>query len=752
MPSGFLRRMGSFVRLACFVAAVSAGSVHGTAGNARAIDLDAASTVPIRVKTSEKIVYDRDADEVSLMGNVVIERDDLHLSADMIRLWPSTDTALADGNVVATSGRDRFTGNRLELDLESETGVLFGGTLFLEQNNYHIQAEKIIKSGKDSYSAQDVVVTTCDGESRAWEVEGKELDITIGGYGTVNHALFRVKDVPVFYFPFMTFPVRLERQSGLLAPGLEFSERKGIRITQPYFWAISDSADMTVYADYMSLRGVKPGIEYRYFMSADDKGVAMFDFLDDRKVDDGSGTSSSDWGYPDDRYLRPNSERYWFRMKHDQDFGPSNLMLDLDWVSDQDYLYDFKSGYSGYTESKDLFEDVFSRSLEDYNDPIRKNRFAFSNQWPGYSLNAEALWWDDVIARRHEDSDETVQSLPAVYFERYKQPLLGTRLYAAFQTQSAYFYRKDGTRGARVDLYPRLYLPVRLGRMLSVEPSLGARETLWQIDRFEDDARDLKRNRHRDLYDFKLDLSSEIYNVFKPDWGEIGGLKHSAKFRVEYTYTPTLDQESYPYFDGVDRIEGENLITYSVVNTVTTRRGEPGSVSYHQAVRFELSQSFDVGRERAGDPEPFSPIEGDLQLDLGNWCKLRGDAAWSLYDNEFIYHNISYGFSNRRGDRLALQHRYSKSLWETVRGAVTLKLTDRIWISSEYERNLKDDLEIGKSFGVAYRAQCWSLETRYEEEENDRSIGFMVTLYGLGEMGGSSRRREEVPSWARNGF
>ena len=724
--------MGSFFQIAVFVA----GGVLGIVGNAPGIDLDLEGAAAIPTQgTAEKIVIDMASEEVTAIGGVTIDQEGLHLSADTIQVNDATNTAIAVGNVRATMEEGSFSGDRVEMDLENETGAFYGGTLFREQNNYHIQAEKIEKVGPDSYRAEDVIVTTCDGESPDWEIGGKKLDITIEGYGTLSHAVFKVKEVPVFYFPYMVFPVKLERQSGLLAPSLGYSDRKGFQYNQPYFWAISDSSDATIYADYMSRRGVKPGIEYRYFLSDDDKGVALFDFLDDRKVDDGTGTTSQDWGYPDDGYLRPNSDRYWLRMKHDQVYGQSSLRLDLDVVSDQDYLYDFKSGYSGYTATEELFEDVFSRSLDDYNDPVRKNSLGFSTQWPGYSLNAEALWWDDVIARSQEETDDTVQSLPAVYFQRYKQPLLGTGLYAGFETQAGYYYRQDGERGGRIDLYPRLYMPFRLGRVLSVEPSVGGRETLWQIERFEDDAQDPERTRHRELYDFKLDLSSDIYNVFKPSWGEIDRLKHAVRFQVEYDYTPALDQDSYPYFNGLDRIDGENLVTYSVVNTFTTRRGDAGSYQYLQAVRFEVSQSYDVAKKRAGNLEPLTPIKGDLQIDFGNWFRLWGDAAWSVYDSEFVSHNISYRFSNNRGDQLELQHRYTASELETIRAALTLKVSDRFRLLSEYERNLKDDIEIGRGLTAEYRAQCWSLETSYKEEENDRSIGFMVSFYGLGEMG-----------------
>ncbi len=711
---------------------------------------------PTKVTASEEIVYDKTADSVEATGGVTIDRDALHLTADTVHFNASTQDATADGDVRMNMDGDNFSGNRLNFNLDNQTGAFYDGTLFLKDNNMHIKAGEIKKYGADSIFAQDVLITTCDGASPAWEIAGKKLDITVGGYGTMSNALFKVKRVPVFYFPFLVFPVNLPRQSGLLSPYFDYSQRRGLEYSQPFYWAINDSSDATFYLNHMALRGEKLGAEYRYFLSDTDKGVAMFDFLKDKKVDDGTGTTSKDWGYGGYPF-RQNSDRYWFRMKQDQEFGDqSSLMLDLDIVSDQDYLHEFRRDVSGYQDSDNLFLGLFNRQLDDYNDQVRKNRLAFTTQWPGYSLNAEALWWDNVIARTQNETDSTVQSLPVVSFDGYRQPLFGTLLYGDFETQAAYLYRKDGIRGERIDLYPRLYLPRRLGRVLSVEPSVGARETLWQISDDDGSQQDTVSSQHRELYDFKLDLSSEIYHVFRPDWAQIDALKHNMRFQVDYDYTPTLGQEDYPYFDGLDRIDGENLITYSIVNTFTSRRGAENGYQYSQVARLELSQSYDLNKERNGDPEPFNPVEGYLQLDFGKWCYLEADAEWSTYSGEFASHNIAYRFSDERGDLLSLQHRYTASLLETLMVSATLKLTDGIWLFPKYEKNLKTYKMVSRGLDLIYRAQCWSVETRYEEEyDNDQvdwHVGLTFTLYGLGGMGSGALHNEGLPSWANGGF
>jgi LPS-assembly protein len=94
---------------------------------------------------------------------------------------------------------------------------------------------------------------------------------------------------------------------------------------------------------------------------------------------------------PDDQYLRPNKDRYWFRMKHDQEL-PSGFSgrLDLDIVSDQDYLNEFKKGYSGFDETKKYFLSEFGREIDDYNDPVRVNRLNIFKNWNLYSLKCRS--------------------------------------------------------------------------------------------------------------------------------------------------------------------------------------------------------------------------------------------------------------------------------------------------------------------------------------------------------------------------
>jgi len=741
--------------------------------------------------TADEIKYDEKDDLYIAEGAVVITKDEKRITADSVRFDHKAMKVLAVGNVIITTGEDILSGNRVELDLKTETGSIHDGTLFLKENHFYIRGAKIQKTGESTYTAENVSISTCDGQAPDWKITGRNLQVTIEGYGTLTHAALWAKKLPVLYTPYLVFPVKLKRQSGFLPPQIGFSDRKGFEYIQPYFWAISDSTDATFYLHHMDERGEKIGAEYRYILKNLSMGTAMYDFLDDRKIDDGSldGTgesSSKKWGYEDDNILRSNSDRYWFRMKHDQNL-PYNFTakLDLDIVSDQDYLTEFKTGHTGYEDTNKYFIDTYGRGLDDYNDQTRVNQVNFNRLWSSFSLNADTRWTDNVINRRWNETDDTLQELPSINFSALKQPLSTSPFFFDLNSSYTHFYREYGTKGHRADVYPRFYLPYKFKNYFTLEPSAGMRGTSWYISEYESSTFIADRFSSRDIYDIKLDLASNIYNVFDISSEHIDKIKHSIQPQIVYDYIPYLNQNNYPSFDSIDRIAETNLITYSITNLFTSRskvdrtqKKEPQNsqsnakasmtelknniketeetesiradnmpvFKYHQFSRLKLQQSYDINKENEGDPEPFSPISGELDWVLSNFFSLQADASWTQYRSEFLTHNIAASFSDSRGDRLFVEHRYAQAQSETIYTDLRVNLTHGFSAYSDYERNILDGKKIKSSLGVIYTAQCWSLNVRYTDEEADRKFEFIISLRGLGEAGTSIAGRSiETP-------
>lgn len=708
--------------------------------------------------SADTVRYDEKEDVYIAEGNVVVTKENKRLTADFVRFDQKSMKALAEGHVIVTAGEDILSGSRVEMNLNTQTGTIYDGTVFLKQNHFYIHGAEIHKTGEATYTAQDVSVTTCDGPAPAWKITARDLQVTIEGYGTVTHAALWARRLPLLYTPILVFPVRLKRQSGFLPPEMGNSDRKGIEYNQPFFWAISDSTDATFYGRYMQERGEMLGAEYRYILSGLSKGTAMYDFLDDRKVDNGIGDSSTKWGYPGDGFLRPNSDRYWFRMKNDQalPLGFSG-QLDLDIVSDQDYLTEFRSGYTGFDATNAYFLKTFGRGLDDYNDYVRTNRLNLNRIWANYNLNIGARWNDNVVYRRQKLTTPPLQQLPYGELNAPRQPIAGGPFFYSLESSYDYFYREEGTTGHRTDIYPRLYFPYRYRHYFSFEPSVGLRGTAWHTD--EEDSVTRDRDYFRGIYDFRADLTSDIYRVYQVNWRDTDRIKHTLQPQIVWEYTPHQDQSEYPLFDSLDRIPEQNLLTYSLTNFFTSRSQSKGTLlpaakdrsstprySYQQFARLKLVQSYDIKKAWNNEPEPFSPIQGELEFVFNRYFALQADAGWSQYTADFTSHNVAASFADTRGDRLYVEHRYTQGEVESIYTDLLLQLTAGISAYASYESDLLNDKRIKSTVGGIYKAQCWSFDLRYTDEQDDRSFEFTISLYGLGEVGTSlGMRTIETP-------
>jgi LPS-assembly protein len=310
-------------------------------------------------------------------------------------------------------------------------------------------------------------------------------------------------------------------------------------------------------------------------------------------------------------------------------------------------------------------------------------------------------------------------------------------------------------------VHPRLYLPLRYKHYFTFEPSLGVRETAWRINEDENTSTENDWKLHRELYDVTLDLSTELFHIYHINGKGIDKIKHSIRPQIVYNYIPDdPDLSLYPNFEEeIDRIEKKNWVTYSITNTFTSKSkkytlkrdkyqkseyNEPSYI-YREFCRFKFEQSYDINEAKEGNPEnwankeekrPFSPIYGELELAPGNYFSMQADAKWCQYESDFLSHNVAINISDKRGDNLFVEYRYTEE--DSIKSLYTdflVKISDRLSAYSSYERNIYDRKTMKSSFGFLYNAQCWSIKLGYTHEENDHRYTFMINLHGLGGFG-----------------
>ncbi len=693
--------------------------------------------------SAKTVTFDQKRDLYIAQDNVVITGGQTRLEADYVEFSNKTKDTFARGNVLLISGEDSISCNAMTLNLITKKGFIDKGTIFIQKNHFYITGENIQKTGEATYSAQKGSITSCEGESPDWKITGNNIKVTIEGYGTATNTVFWAKELPVIYSPYLKFPVKKKRQTGFLLPRVTSSDRKGFELDLPLFLAISKNSDATVYADYMSDRGVKLGTQFRYILDKTTKGSMYFDFLDDDKIDDGT-EATEDYSFSATPQ-RTNSDRFWFRMKHDQDLPDGfTAKLDIDVVSDEDYLHEFQDGFTGYKQTKKDFEKEFGRSLDEYDDYTRQNKLNINKTWSNYSFDVDALWYDNVRARRQDTEDYTLQTLPSIMLNASRQQVSTSKFFYTLNSRYESFYRQDTTdtliNGQRTNINPKIFLPMKLGRNFSFEPSFGISETIWHTNDFTDIYGNSDSLRTRHMYDIGATLSTKLNKIFNVQNSFIDKIQHELIPKLEYAYTPNVTQDDLPLFDDFDRIKEQNLITWSLTNNFISRRvsmtpeGEE-KIKYRDFAYIKIYQDYDINKGKDDEPRPFSDISLELEFNPLNFITLDMDLDWSPYDNRINLLNISNTLKDRRGDSLKIEYQFEHDRSKTIYAKIDVNLTHGLSSYYSIEQNLIREESIETKAGLSLKRPCWAFDFYFSQSPDEDSVAFMITLNGIGGFG-----------------
>ncbi|MEA2013806.1 MAG: LPS assembly protein LptD, partial [Thermodesulfobacteriota bacterium] len=289
---------------------------------------------------ADRMAYDSDTSTYRASGNVVITFENGYIKADNVIFNRMTNKVEADGNVYIKSGNDILEGGKAQFDINKKTGTITDGRAFFDENHLYLKGGIIEKKGDVTYFLEDGRATTCDSETPDWQFTGREMEVTVDGYGTIKHGTFQVRGVPILYLPYLIFPAKTTRQTGLLFPRISYSRDKlGWDIGIPFYWAVSENVDATFCQRYMDERGFQEGVELRYILGKDSYGTLYGDYLNDNKTvseSEGAAVLHRDW--------KEDNKRWSYYLDHETTFSPGfYLKTDIKRVSDKWYFRDFDS-------------------------------------------------------------------------------------------------------------------------------------------------------------------------------------------------------------------------------------------------------------------------------------------------------------------------------------------------------------------------------------------------------------------------
>ena len=701
-------------------------------------DGDLGELAPGEQVTEWDILLEEEVVEEEITPDDVVEEQEIvyKTQATIKADWAAYDIALntikARGNVSIVADGQSIFAEQAVINLEQETGTFKNATVLGNEKDMHLEAEVIEKIGFKTYHIENGWIITCkipNNETAPWSFAASDAVIEQDGYATLKHARFRIKDVPVFYSPWLVIPAKNKRESGFLLPELSTGENSGFGFNLPFFWAISDSTDLSIYTQYFANRGYMPGLEFRYITDNTNKGLIAGNYLSDSLSDPDSEKEY----YEDTGFTHDNKDRYWVRAKADQNFGQAwTSRLDIDIVSDRDYLTEFNTGMTGFINSNDQYLDTFGRSLENRTDDQRTNRFGIQRSWGSTSLTAAMLAINDVRIESDDPSDPTpLWNLPSIEYT-------GTLPFENFldltlQWDADYynFWREEGIGGHRFDIFPKLSAPLPISPYLESRAEIGIRDTLYMVQTYGEAEWDEDDTQNRFLYDINAEIGTTLLRTFAMSGDTVTGLTHEVRPYVEYAFLPDEDQDDLPSFDGTDRVGEQNRIIYGLDNFFNTLLGENGENEYGW---FKIKQSYSFIDDNSD--EPFSDINLTLKWFPARLLEFQYQTDYDVYDTGFVKHDFDGIYRNSRGDLLKLEYYFTDftdaDRTEQFNAQLEASLFASLRAKLGVEHSIANDETNAANFSLMYQALCWSVELGSYYTPAETSIMLMFSLANLG--------------------
>lgn len=698
---------------------------------------------------ADRITHYKNPEKIIADGNVILQKsvrgridDSMTISADSINYDIKAGLVEARGNLLIRDGDDEISAAAGILDLKRRTSNLKNARLFRKKDNLHIDGELFEKTGDLTYRLRNSRLTTCETEEKQpppWSFRSSDMRITKGGYASMKNVSFRIRNTPVLYTPYLIVPAGTERKTGFLFPEFTQSGRDGAGLLTPYFINLSPSHDLTLYPGFLSKRGVKAGLEFRYAAGERSLGFFSADYLHD-STSDKPGDE-----YKSDGYLRSNSGRYWLRGKVDHDFGDDLTgHLDLDLVSDRDYLQEFNQGLTGFNASHKYYLSAFQRGFEDESISQRENTAQLLKAWQAMDLNAELRVINDV---QDEPADASpLWALPRLTFSGLV-PVRRSPFELSWETEYIYYWRERGLGAHRLDLHPRLTAPLPFGPYLEANVIGGLRETLYLSElhgntppggRPGDDLQ------NRTMTDFESNIGTTLVRDYEISDGSAGQWRHSLRPGLGYTYIPYNDQSNLPDLDGTDRVAAVNRINYGLDNFFTISNGRDDASAGRELGHVNTSQAYNLRDSK----HPFADLFFELGMEPARNLLIDYENALSVYGQGVNYYSLKGSYAGKRGHGLNIDYYYKRNQHiaapyfytdtagediHEISAGLQARLTNLLAADYSITHSFASDRLVESSLSLLYHPFCWSMELIASTTPDDSRLMVVFSLTGIGQ-------------------
>jgi LPS-assembly protein len=655
----------------------------------------------------------------------VLGSEDIHLSADEADLIEEGTSQLM-GNAEITRGSQQVRADHVEYDQPQDTADMEGDvrywdeTLFLDSDKAHLEfgdgtgqfqgTDFIIKDNRGRGKADELTLdigtrtdltvadyTTCDPEDNFWKLSASKISLDhVEDWGSARNVVLRIKNIPVFYSPYMSFPLSKKRKTGFLTPGYGSSNRNGIELRTPFYWNIRPNMDATLTPRILGDSGVMLRGEYRYLLPT------------------GYGELDAEYLPSDNEF--DDEDRSLVSFEHRQTFARTGkLFLKYNQVSDKQYFEDFGNNLS-----------------------ITSTRFLESRADVSYSKKG---WYMFTRVQDFQTVDRSIavnsrpyKRLPQIRLD-YSSPYRVQGLHYGLRSEFVSFDRgkdlgNENVNGLRLDLFPSISYPIQTVSSF-IKPELGVRFTQYSL---EDNAT-FEDSPNRVLPIFSLDSGV----IFERDFNVAGkDYLQTLEPRLFYLYIPGDNQSDLPIFDtglydfsfnslfrkdrfsGPDRVGDANQVTLAVTSHLINQQNGRSAGYFSLGQVFYLQERDVTLPEAVKQDDTLSPIVAALGTTLFDSWDIRSELQWDPNENSTQKLVLEAQYQPAAGKILNLGYRTRRAPNGTIRrNTIDIDQTNMSFrwpiinphwsVVGNWTYAVSDNKSLDIFGGIEYDSCCWGM-------------------------------------------
>ena len=628
---------------------------------------------------------------VEANGDVDIRQGNRRLAAGSAIYDESASTVWARGDVRFDEPGFSVRGAEASLDLDSPQAMVEGAEFVLTDLQLRGRAARIARRG-EVVELDTASITSCPPGEARWQIRARSIRLDAATeIATSRHARLQLGRVPVFYAPYLRFPVSGRRSSGFLVPDI-YDGQDGMDLSVPYYINLAPHYDATLTPRWIAKRGLGIEGEVRHRSRWTDTELDAAFLPGDRDYD-GEFRRTDAANIPGG--FSP-SDRWSLDIDHRGRWGGLVTAVDVAAVSDNDYFGDFA-----------LEEGVASRVALERRGEVEYRRGALVAR-----LLAQGF-------QRLETGPRSYRRLPEIGVT-YAGSLAGPLGWSLGATWASFDSPASGVvTGKRLHLDPRLRLALNRPWGFA-ELSGGVRRTGYDLADVPVGIDPRPRRRIGiGVLDAGLFLERDVSL-------SSGAGTQTLEPRLYYLRQSHADQDDLPRFDateltfsyrqlfrdnryaGLDRIGDANRLSMGVASRLLDATGD-------EVLMARLGALVHLEDPRVGlglTPRPDPDLVGELGGRLGP-LRVVSRLAWDAGGGELG--ELGTGLSYRRDARRIVNIAYRRRFPDIDQTDISLhwpvpELGDRISVFGRWNHDWRHGQIIESFAGLAYASCCLAVK------------------------------------------